>query len=161
MTRRWLSAICLVLVAGCAYRSGYTMRGDVKTIAVPVFANDTFYRAIEIDLTRAVVTRIEKETPYRMTDSTSADAVLTGRIKNYRLAVLQEDADDMPTEMQIILSVEVTLTDTRTGEILFKGIVRDGDDFSSTAGETELTTRARLFNRMAQEIVEKTFESKW
>jgi hypothetical protein len=78
MARKTLIFIAILALSGCGYHSGYTARRDVHNVAVPVFGNDSFYRNIEIDLTREVVSAIEKKTPYRIVDSSAADVVLEG-----------------------------------------------------------------------------------
>jgi hypothetical protein len=161
MIRRILVAALAVAMAGCAYRTGYTVRKDIHTIAVPVFSNDTFYRNLEIDLTREVITAVEKRTPYKIAGSKSADAVLEGRITGYKTVVLQEDAKNNPTENEIVLTVQVIVKDTRSGKVLYKGDVREGDNFSTPAGDTELETRMFLFRRAAVRIVEAALEEDW
>jgi len=161
MARNATLALLLLVAAGCGYRSGYLVRDDIKTVDVPVFGNDTFYRGLEVDLTRDVVTEIEKRTPYRVTGAPSADAVLEARITDYRTTVLQEDAHDNPTEKDVVLAVNVTLKDARTGKVLFHDTIRDSDTFAVPLAETELTTRALLFRRAAVRIVEKAFERGW
>jgi len=145
---------------GCGYRTGYTVRSDVSVLAVPVFANDTFYRNVEIDLTSAVVAEIEKITPYRIGDSASADAVLQGRITSYRTPVLQEDAANAVTASQVVLAVKVVLVDA-SGRTLYSGSVREAESFSPAAGETELAARGRLLRRVARRIVETALEEDW
>ena len=161
MIRKAAIMALLALVTGCGYQAGYVARDDLKRVAVPVFANDTFYRGIEIELTRQVITRMEKETLYGIVDSSRADAVLEGRILAYRLAVLQENERNNPTEVQMVLSVEATLRDARTGAVLSKATVREGDSFSTPAGEDELSQRALLFRRAAGALVERAFEKGW
>jgi hypothetical protein len=148
-------------LCGCGYSVGSLMRDDVASVSVEMFANDTFYRNIEVELTRAVVTRIEKETPYRIADSQRADAVMEGRILAYAAEVLQEDAQNRPTESEIAITAEVKLVNPRSGSTLYSGVIRDGESFSTFSGETEQSARVLLYRRMAQTIVEKAFERDW
>lgn len=159
--------LALALLTGCGYKAGFLVRDNIETVAVPVFANDTFYRNLEIDMTKAVVDRIEKETPYKLADSSDADAILEGRITRYGFTVLQEDARNTTTASEVIVSVEVTLTDPHTGSVISKATIRDGESFSSFVqesqgqSESEAFARARLFRRVAQAAVEKTLEHDW
>lgn len=155
-------ALLLVLVVtGCGYNLGYTARGDISTVAVGIFSNKSYYRNIEIDITQAVVSEIEKTTPYRVSLSSEADTVLEGEIIGYRTAVLREDAQNEPIETEIILTVDARLTDGRTGEVLAEVTIREAEDFSGPAGEEEMTTRPALYRRIAREIVERLFEGDW
>ena len=148
-------------MSGCGYSVGSLMRDDIDSVSVEMFANDTFYRNIEVELTRAVVTRIEKETQYRISDSGRADVVMEGRIVSYALQVLQEDEENRPTESELVLTVEVKLVNPRNGKVEYKGTSREGESFSTFAGETEESARALLYRRTAQTLVEKAFERDW
>lgn len=148
-------------MAGCGYNAGYVARGDISRVAVPVFANDTFYREIEVDLTQQVVNQIEKRTPYTLSDSSSADAILEGRVKGYTKTVLAEDTKDNPIDLNVVLTVEVTLKDARTGAVIKTENIRVADDFVQSLGETETTARTTLFERAAYRIVERVFEHDW
>jgi len=55
MIWRELAAVVLPLLVGCqGYRTEPLMPAEARRIAVPVFENDTFYRDIELSLTRDV-----------------------------------------------------------------------------------------------------------
>ncbi len=155
------TVLVLCIAMGCGYRAGFVARDDIRTVSVPVFANDTFYRHIETDLTGAVIDEIGKVTPYRIARSNAADAVLEGRIVQYRTALLVEDAADEVIESEILLSVEVTLRDGATGSILAQALIRESESFSPALGEEELAGRPALFRRVARLVVERTFEETW
>ena len=74
------AAICLAMlvVSGCGYTwsengnsfsaqsspaSGNLYRTNVRTVAVPIFTNKTYYRGLEFNLSKAVVTEMESHTP--------------------------------------------------------------------------------------------------
>src|SRR5215471_5504302 len=57
---------------------GYTTRANydtsIHTVRVPIFKNNTFYKGMEFDLTRAVVREIEAKTPFKVvSEGCSAD----------------------------------------------------------------------------------------
>src|SRR4028119_2101831 len=80
--RGWLVLVvclCPGLVFGCGYQQsgstanapagyqwGTLYRGDVRTVAVPIFTNKTFYRGLEFNLTKAVAGQLEAQSPYRL-----------------------------------------------------------------------------------------------
>ena len=149
-----------VAALGCGYRAGYLVRGDISYVAVPVFANRTFYRHLEIGMTDAMITEVEKTTPYSISKTSSADAVLQGVITSYRTPVLTEDAADEVTEQQVVVVVTFTLV-SADGRVLSKGTVREAETFSPAAGETDASKRPLLFRRTARLLAEKAFERDW
>lgn len=152
---------CAILAGGCGYRAGLVVREDIRTVAVPIFANRTFYRDIELDVTRAVIDEIEKTSPYRIAHSATADAVLEGEIVQYRTPVLVEDAADETVESEVVIVIEVTLRESATGKTLSRALVQESESFSPPAGEDELSARAILFRRVARLVAERAFEEAW
>src|SRR4051812_2118332 len=87
-----LLILCFLLpgLSGCGYShsgegsssSGYEWRSlyreDVRTVAVPIFANKTFRRGVEFQLTQAIVVQLEAKSPYKVVARERADTVLEG-----------------------------------------------------------------------------------
>ncbi len=86
-----LFAALLLPIAGCSSdpREGYSTRSvfpdQIRTIAVPIFQNDTFDRDIEFHLTAALIRSIESRTPYRAAGREQADSILMGQITKVEL----------------------------------------------------------------------------
>ena len=78
----------LLLLGGCAgYHLGPikpTFMADVKTIAVPVFKNDTLEPRIEVLITGAIIKQIQQDGTYRIASADRADVVLEGTLKEIR-----------------------------------------------------------------------------
>src|ERR1700742_3384872 len=53
---------------------------DVRTVAIPIFANKTYQRGIEFSLSKAVVSEIEARAPYKVTSADKADTILEAQI---------------------------------------------------------------------------------
>jgi hypothetical protein len=104
--------------SGCGYMVGNNFPRDIKTIAVPIFENDSNRRGIEFQLTEAVQTEITKRTSYRLAKGLEADTRPTGKIVSIHKNVLGETRDDDPRELQMTMMVRVTWTDLRTNQIL-------------------------------------------
>ena len=52
MNRTW--PLLALLLAGCGYVVGSPFRPDVRSVAVPIFQNDTYRKGVEFQLTEAV-----------------------------------------------------------------------------------------------------------
>lgn len=110
--------ILVSLLSGCGYTVGNTFKPDVKTVAIPIFENDSNRRGLEFQLTEAVQKEVTRRTNYRLAKGLMADTRLTGRIVSVRKDVLGETRYDDPRELQISLMVKVTWEDLRSNEIL-------------------------------------------
>ena len=130
MRRRAIPALALTaLASGCGYHVGGhadMMPKTVKTIAIPAFINVTtryrLARLLPADLTREFLSR----THYAIVaDPNQADAVLAGTLVTFNAwPVLSEGGRATAAQVSVMLSV--TLTDRRTGKVLY---TRNGPEF--------------------------------
>ena len=127
--RMALVSALLAAASGCANdpSAGYTMAGlyaeDIESVAVPIWNRDTrvFRRELETRLTEALVKRIELDTPYKVTDKSRADTILTGTILTVSQRVLGVNPDlGTPRDIELQIAVTFSWTDLRTGKVLVK-----------------------------------------
>jgi hypothetical protein len=108
---------------------GYSTKSNFdpkyKTIRVPIFQNITFYRGLEFDLTKAVVTEIERRTHMKVVNC-DADLELTGKIMTFLKSNILGSPVNEVRNAEVAMGVEVVLKDLRTGQILSKTPRRPG-----------------------------------
>ena len=169
-THAGLCLLAVTLLAGCGYQqsgsaanapAGYQWkslyRGDVKSVAVPIFTNRTFYRGVEFNLTEAVAQQLEAQSPYRIAPRDKADTVLEGEITRVRLRTLSEDRiAEIPQEQVYTIRVTFTWKDLRTGKILVER--RDFEQaapYYPTLGEGQFVGQQQNVERLALAIVQE------
>ncbi len=109
-----LSACSADPARGYSHASPYD--DSIKTVAVNMFENRTFSPGLEVDLTDAVIKEIQRRTPWRVTSSDRADAVLSGAITSARLRALSTSpATGMVQEMGVELSIDFDLRHAASG----------------------------------------------
>jgi hypothetical protein len=92
---------------------------SIQTVSVPIFQNDTFHTGVELSLTRDLIKQIQQQTPWRVTSSERADAVLTGSITRVSLRNLTTRTGvGLVQEMAVQLTVEFEFVDNRSGKTL-------------------------------------------
>lgn len=111
---------CTQLEGGHFSLFGYSTRPNydtgIRTVYVPIFKNETFYKNLEFELTKAVVREIEEKTPYKVVACREdADTELDGRIINFNKTVLITNQLNEIREGQAILSVQILWRDLRPG----------------------------------------------
>ena len=124
LMRSLAAGLPLVLgVTGCApdpaegWSISWTHPEQFKSISIPVFANQTFYRGLERELTRALVTEVESSTPYKVTGPGTADTLLRGSITSAELIPLsQSPITGLSAEMLFKVEVDFEWIDLATGE---------------------------------------------
>ena len=160
----------LAAVGGCAQvdpESGYTSAdlhsGEIKTVHVKMFENQTFRRGIEFELTGALARQIELHTPYKVVaNAGSADTVLSGSILGVGESVLTEQREiDRPLENQVVLLVEVTWKDLRSAELfLDRRLIKASGQYVVLLAAGRDSAAREAANEIAVRIVEQ-MESPW
>jgi outer membrane lipopolysaccharide assembly protein LptE/RlpB len=119
-----LALFPILLLGGCGYHvSGTTdvLPKNVKTIAIPAFANITTRYKLS-DLMSAALTReFISRTRYRVVaDPAEADAVLSGSVINFiAYPTIFDPATSRAAGVQAIVMLQVTLRDRASSKVLF------------------------------------------
>ena len=98
------------------YAFSTTRPESVRTVHVPIFKNDTYFRGVEVELTDAIVKEIQRSTPWRVTGEGSADSVLSGAVVSADLRTLSIARETgLSQEVAVVLTVDFDWTDARSG----------------------------------------------
>jgi len=164
----------LILLAALAPACGYHVAGQgsnlpptIKTIAIPVFVNESVRFRIEQKVSAAVTREFIERTPYQITASPAqADAVLHGTIKDVRSGVVAFDLNTgRATTSQVQVTAEVELVDLHTKKVLFKNpsyIFREQYQISQTPSaqfEEDQPALDRLARDLARTLVTEILEN--
>lgn len=156
---------CIGLVSACssdpnqgyALGNGSAFDREIRTVHVPVFANTTFAKGLEFELTDAVVKEIQRVTPWKVTSSGAADTQLEATITDAELQRLSTQRESGVTQEQAVkITVSFAFRDVRTGKTI---VGRDKFEASDTFVPAN-PVRERLevgenaaIQRMARDIV--------
>ena len=121
--RAGLCCLALAAATACGYHVGNTadaLPKNLKTIAVPAFANVTtrydLARMLPQDIARELISR----TRYQLVgDPGQADAVLTGSLVRFTSYPTTADDSGRATAVQASVILNLTLKDHATGAVLF------------------------------------------
>lgn len=115
---------CLLLLSACAsdptrgYSFQSTYSSSVRSVSVPVFDNQTFFRGMEMDLTDAIVKEIQRSTPWVVVQD-GGQTTLTGSITDAQLRNLTTSSrTGLVAEMAMQTTVDFEWRDSRTGKVL-------------------------------------------
>jgi len=138
-----LALLLALLFAGCAgYQLGNTKPSafaEVETLHVPTFDNDTLEPRYAVLVTNAVISALQQDGTYRITDASEADAVLRGRItRNFRRQQRSVDTNILRTrELLALTQIEYQL-ETPDGQV-----IEQGDPFGIDVNEVNAVTGQR------------------
>jgi outer membrane lipopolysaccharide assembly protein LptE/RlpB len=169
--RRYLSpAWILLFAAGCGYHvAGNANRAlpGVKTIAIPIFTNDSSRFRIEQMVSSAVTREFLERTTFSVTpDPHEADAVLKGTIKDVRSGVVTFDLNTgRATTLQVQVTADVQLVDAHSQKVLFSNsnyIFREQYQVSQSESglfEEDQPALRRLSRDLARTLVTEILEN--
>ncbi|MHC4246367.1 MAG: LPS assembly lipoprotein LptE [Planctomycetota bacterium] len=90
-----------------------------RTISIPLFRNETWFRGLERELGRSLVVEMESRTPYKVTGQGTADTLLRGTIRSAELILLSSSVTTgLADEMLFKAELDFEWVDLATGETL-------------------------------------------
>jgi Lipopolysaccharide-assembly len=138
-----------VLGGGCGYTVRGTLPSHIKTVAVPVFRNNTSEPAIEGFITRAVVEAFSTNGRLKVVGSDKADAILDGEITGYSVSSIAFDQNADVRQYRLAVTLNLKMRDVRQNSVLFQQSgVQEQADFrvqnvvSQTISREETALRA-------------------
>ena len=165
-----IPGIVLALMAGCesgdstkGYSQESLYRTDIETVYIQMFESESFRREFEYELTRATSQQLELHSPYKVvSDPRKADSILHGRIKKISERTLTRQRElDRPLENEVVMLIEVTWKDLRSGQILLDNVpIKVSGDYAALLGAGRSSATRSALNQAAVRIVE-AMERPW
>ena len=168
-----LSAFCLLVSAFCL-SCGYHIAGrgerlppDIKTIAVPIFANQSSTFRIEQKLAAAITRELLERTKFQITPNPAgADAVLKGAVKEVSRGVITYDlTTGRASSLQIQVMADVKLLDLHSNKVVYANpnfVFREEYQVSQTTSglfEEDQAALDRLSRDVARTLVTDLLEN--
>ena len=149
---------------GCAgYKVGSMLPGDIKTVHIPTFVNQTSEPLIESETTQAVIREFQRDGSLQVVGEADADAILTVVLTGYRLEAISFRKDIRTAAQQYRLFITGNMVMRRTtdqsvvveapmveGKYVFDVV---GDLSSSKLNANPLAARDLAYN-IVQRLVE-------
>jgi len=167
--QKFVVIACLTLMtSGCGYRlAGKKLNnGEGRTIAVPTFANRTTTYRIEQRLTEAVRREFIRRTRFTVVPAETGDVVVAGEVLNFAAVPIIFNEQGRGSSYSILVDLNVRLTDTQTGAVLFQNdrwTFRDVFELAQFSAEfvpEDTPAMDRLARRFASSLVASVLRSK-
>ena len=160
----WLCATAAL--GACAYSaSPALLPPHLKSTGIPLFENGTTEHALEQDITDAVIRRFVSDNHIKVVDERAADAVIRGRITQYRNSVFGISAVDRAEEYRVTICVSVTFKDQVKNREIWKdeNMCKSANYYVTPvpgdSARTELDGRRLAIVKIADEILSRSIES--
>lgn len=151
-------------LAGCGYTtSNATLPGHLKTVAVPTFENSTSEYTLEQTITQAVIDRLVQDNRLRIVDERSANAVVRGRVTQYKNSVFGFSNSAQAQEYRVTIGVQITFKDqVKNRELWSDELIKSANyyvqDVPGQTARTELDGRKEAILKIAEEVLSRSVE---
>lgn len=156
----WL-LLCALLLGGCGYhRPGQGENlGQVNSLQVQFFANQTYEPFLENILTNAVTQRFLRTRRWRLVeDPARADAVFSGTVVDYHSDPVSFDANDNVLEYRAQIKAAGELRRQEDGRVLWKGALSWSEEYPGSLDKARQEDEKRIaINSIAQRLAEEFY----
>ena len=118
-----LAGALAVGLTGCSadptrgYSFASTHDTNVHTVSVPIFANETYSSGLEVRLTEAIISEIQRATPWRVVGGANAATTLSGSIDAVEMQRLTSRRRvGLVQEQALKVTVSFDWVDNRSGQ---------------------------------------------
>ena len=160
----WLATTVGLSAGGCGYTLSSVLPVHIKTLSVPVFANNTVEYALSDDVTQALSDAFLREGRLRLVSERDADAILRGTVVSYDNHVFGYTRTERATTYEILLVVKVVFRDTVKNRDVWKEdalTVRTTYNVTAVGDEparTETEGRKDVVQKLADQVVSRTIQ---
>jgi len=164
-----------VLLSGCGYTTKTVLPDNIKTMHVDIFKNgidvakevsgkdkyEVYRPNLEVDLRDAIVNRVFLDGSLKMAGKDSADAILEGKILQYRKDPLRYE-NEVVQEYRISIVCDIKLVNQNGSKVLFEEKNITGDATYFTTGvlqKTETSALSDAMSDLARRIINRIVEN--
>lgn len=119
----WMTVALLFLLSACGYHFASRnpeLGPDFKTIAVPIFTNDTSESTLEKVFTKSFRDEFILNSNLALVSVRQADLVLKGRVKAISTSVVSYREPEESIESRVRISISVNCENTKSGQVIWK-----------------------------------------
>lgn len=156
-----LPVLCGLAMMACGVYSfsGGGLPSRIKTVAVPLFGNQTTEYGIREKLTDEVIDRLVTDGRLKVVGKEGADSVIKGIVVDYMNLAYTYDKSENVQEYIVRIYVDVSYEDVKSRKVLWEQERMEGwgtYDIQTDPPEDEEMGRERAIAKLAEDIVNKT-----
>ncbi|MFO7769471.1 MAG: LptE family protein [bacterium] len=152
---RGLLPALLFLLGGCAYSFTSGLPGHIRTIAIPLFANETGEFGVAEEITDQLSTAFVRDGTLRVvTDENEASSVLHGTVRTYSEEAAGFSREERVERFNITIIVDVRFVDRVEEEVLWESSRLFGSaTYENTGPDQRRTGLERAIGQVVQEVL--------
>ncbi len=157
MKRILLFLLLTIFVFGCSYYSfsGSTLPSHIKSVAVPLFTNQTTEYGIADRLTESLINALVRDNTLKVVPEGRADSVLRGSVVDYKKEAYTYDENENVKEYIVRVYVTASFEDLQKKKELWREERLEGWGTYLAQGETEADAQERAIAKLSDDLLNK------
>lgn len=149
--------LMLALLSGCGVYSfsGSTLPSHIKTVAVPLFVDQTAEFGIDQKITDGIITAITQDNSLKIAGQRQADALIKGSILRITDSADAYDKNETASDFRLTIEIKVAFEDVKKRKTLWEETWSQWGRYDQSA-----TTRddaiAEAVDKLAAEIINRS-----
>ena len=154
--KRTLFFLPLTIFA-CSYYSfsGSTLPSHIKSVAVPLFTNQTTEYGIADKLTESLINALVRDNTLKVVPEGRADSVLRGSVVDYKREAYTYDENENVKEYIVRVYVTASFEDLRKKKELWREERLEGWGTYLAQGESEAHAQERAIAKLSDDLLNK------
>lgn len=154
--RAFGAALLAALFISCGPYSFNPGGAGAKSIAVPLFENQTTQFGVREALTDSVSARFLRDNTLKITSAAGAELLLSGTVVRYERTAHTFDASQQVKQYVVNIWADVTVTSQKDKKTVWEQKELLGFGIYDASLETEEDGKARAVSKLAEDIVNRT-----
>ena len=149
----------IALFAACGpYSFSGSSIPHIKSVAVPLFGDETSEFGIKEELTNTLIDAFKADNSLKVNDERNADSVLSGTIKSINDRAGNVDLQERVSEIQIHVLVEIKYEEVKKREVIWQDRISQFGTYNPSASEKNTRNDAitEAISKITQEVITRT-----
>ena len=150
-----ISVVFLLAVSCGVYTFSPSALGGIKSIAVPLFENQTLESGVAEKLTDALAEGFVADNTLRVVPEGRSDSILRGSVVSYSRNAFTYDESEAVSEYIVRIEIDAEFVETKSDKIIWEERFSNWGTYLSVS-ETEITGQDNAIAKLVEDILNKT-----
>ncbi len=151
----FISAVFLIGISCGVYTFSPSALGGIKSVAVPLFENQTLESGISEKLTDGLAEAFVTDNTLRVVPEGRSDSILRGTVVSYNRNAYTYDESETVSEYIVRIEVNVQFVESKSDKIIWEERLSNWGTYES-ASETEETGQDNAITKLVEDILNRT-----
>ena len=149
--------LCFFFMGCFTYSFTGSLPTHIKSVAIPLFEDNTAYPGVREDLTNSVINEFISDNTLRVTSESQADLVISGVISSITQKAAILSAGETVNEYQIYVNVKVKCEDIKSNKVLWDKTLSEFGVMPGTGSQDERNQAIQIaIEKLTNDILNNT-----